>query len=235
MSDSENDPKLAAGNLPILAWLDGSGGDSRPWRRAALVSLVLVVTAVGILRMMGRTWWCQCETLHFWIGDNWSSHNSQHLLDPYTFSHFQHGLLLYGLLFMVAKKWNPAARMVVAIALESSWEVLENTSWIIEKYRESTMSLDYYGDSILNSVSDIASCALGFGFAGVLPAVVSVLDFVTVEVAMLVCVRDSLLLNMIMLFCPIDRIKDWQMSDVMDSVSWLFEPVCAVSWFWIQH
>ena len=113
MSDSENDPKLAAGNLPILAWLDGPGGDSTPWRRTALVSLVLVITAVGILRMMGRTWWCQCETLHFWIGDNWSFHNSQHLLDPYTFSHFQHGLLLYGLLFMVAKKIHYSARGIL--------------------------------------------------------------------------------------------------------------------------
>lgn len=235
MSDGEKDPKLATGNPPILAWLDGPGGDSRPWGRAALVSLVLVVTAVGILRMMGRTWWCKCETLHFWVGDNWSFHNSQHLLDPYTFSHFQHGLLLYGLLFMAAKKWNPAVWVVVAIALESSWEVLENTRWIIEKYRGSTISLDYYGDSILNSVSDIASCALGYGFAAALPAVVSVLGFLTVEVAMLVCVRDSLLLNVIMLFCPIERIKDWQMSDVMDSVSWLLEPVCAVSRFWIQH
>ena len=142
---------------------------------------------------------------------------------------------MYGLLFIAAKKWNPAVRVVVAIALESFWEVLENTRWIIEKYRGSTMSLDYYGDSILNSVSDIASCALGYGFAAALPAVVSVLGFLTVEVAMLVCVRDSLLLNVIMLFCPIERIKSWQMSDVMDSVSWLLEPVCAVSRFWIQH
>ena len=196
------------------------------------MSLIVVVTAVGALRMMGRTWWCKCQTPHLWVGDNWSFHNSQHLLDPYTFSHIQHGLLLYALLVMAAKKWNPAARAAVAIAVESSWEVLENTHWIIEKYRGSTMSLDYYGDSILNSVSDIAACALGYGLAASLPVVASVLGFAAVEAVMLLCVRDSLLLNVVMLLYPIDAIKHWQMRDAVDSVSWLFERVCAVGWFW---
>ena len=77
-------------------------------------------------------------------------HNSQHLLDPYTFSHLLHGLMFYALLVVLLPKSAPAARAVLAIVIESTWEILENTDWVIEKYRESTISLDYFGDSVLN-------------------------------------------------------------------------------------
>ena len=163
---------------------------------------------------MGRTWWCKCATPHPFVVSIWSEHNSQHLLDPYTFSHIQHGLVLYALLALSAPRFSLATRAVVAILVECGWEVVENTSWIINKYRESTLSLEYYGDSIVNSVADIGACALGYTVAATLPVVASVVGFVSIECVMLMLIRDSFLLNVIMLVYPLEAIKQWQLGGV---------------------
>lgn len=178
----------------------------------AAASLAIVAVAVGLLLLLGRRWWCQCGSLHLWIGNVWSGHNSQHLFDPYTFSHFQHGLLLYGALSFFKRKSIWGAGFLAAVLLESMWEVIENTSWIIEKYRETTISLDYYGDSIINSLADIAVCAVGYWFAATQPAVLSWWAFIAVETVMIVWIRDSLILNALMLILPVDAIKTWQLS-----------------------
>jgi hypothetical protein len=180
------------------------------WRETIIASLAIVGVTVLLLRIMGRRWWCECGTPHLFVNVDLSTHNSQHLLDPYTFSHVQHGLLLYALLFIIARRLSPAFRALVAIAVECVWEVLENTSWIIDRYRDSTAALDYYGDSIVNSVADIGACALGYGIAASLPVFGSVLGFVAIEVAMIFWIRDSLLLNVLMLCCPIEAIRRWQ-------------------------
>lgn len=175
-------------------------------------TLAIVVLAVGCLYLLGRRWWCKCGSLHLWIGNVWSGHNSQHLFDPYTFSHFQHGLLLYAALLYFTRKSICGAGFLAAMLIESMWEVAENTSWLIEKYRESTISLDYYGDSIVNSVADIATCAVGYWFASSQSAAVSVGAFVTVEALMVFWIRDSLILNALMLIFPSDAIRNWQLS-----------------------
>jgi hypothetical protein len=100
----------------------------------------------------------------------------------------------------------------VAIALESAWEVLENTDWVIERYRETTMSLDYYGDSVLNSVADIGACAVGYGLAAWFPAWASAVSFGAIEMLTLVMIRDSMLLNVLMLVWPVEAIRNWQMA-----------------------
>lgn len=165
-----------------------------------------------ILLLLGRTWWCSCETLALWSGDPLSSHNSQHLLDPYSFSHLQHGLLFYaffwllGRRFIGVKEWG----FVAALFLEVTWEGLENSSLIIDRYRTATMSLGYYGDSIVNSLGDLASCAIGFLLCRRFPAIVMGALFVFIEGMMILLYRDSLLINILMLTFPVEAIKRWQ-------------------------
>lgn len=182
----------------------------RAWAAALIASLVAVVVAVVTLRAMGRAWWCKCATPHVWVGGVWSMHNSQHLLDPYTISHVLHGLVFYWVLSGIARGRGIAVGFVLAIAIEAAWEVLENTNWIIDRYRDSTIALEYYGDSVVNSVADIAACALGYGLAAWLPVWMSVGGFALVEAVMLLSIRDSLLLNVLMLVWPVDAIRQWQ-------------------------
>jgi hypothetical protein len=171
---------------------------------------VLFLTAI-ILSLMGRTWWCQCNSAVPWSWDIWSMHNSQHLMDPYTFSHIQHGFIFYVLMFLILGRRSPVLRFTAALSLEAAWEILENTSFIIQRYREATISLDYFGDTILNSLSDILACALGYGLASMLPIWSSVALVTLVELVMLITLRDSLLVNILMLVAPLDAVRDWQM------------------------
>ena len=173
--------------------------------------VVLLVATAWTLRAMGRNWWCACSTPHFFVTGIWSKHNSQHLLDPYTFSHVQHGFLLYGLLALVAPRMSRSARFLIALVLECGWEVLENTPWVIGRYRESTVSLEYFGDSVVNSAADVLACAAGFGLAAILPVSASVLAVVAIEAVMLLLIRDSLLLNVLMIVYPAEAVKQWQL------------------------
>ena len=160
---------------------------------------------------MGRLWWCKCGSWALWTSDTVSSHNSQHLVDPYSFSHFQHGLAFYLVLWLLLRhRLDVAWRGVATVGLEALWEIFENTPFTIERYRAGTISLDYYGDSITNSLGDLASCALGYLFAATLPVWTSIAVYLTVEIGMLLTIRDSLLLNILMLVHPSEAIKSWQ-------------------------
>ena len=181
---------------------------TRPGVAAALG--VVVVTALS-LYSMGRGLWCPDGDLSLWSWDIWSIHNSQHLLDPYSFTHMQHGVLAYALLWLVFRSRWPAARLVVAILFEAIWELFENTNFVIESYRESTIALNYFGDSVLNSIADIGAFALGYSAALWLSAWISAAAFLGVEAVLLLAIRDSLTLNIVMLLHPIDAIKTWQM------------------------
>jgi hypothetical protein len=180
--------------------------------RNPLLAVALVVAAMAVaLRAMGRVWWCQVGDWAPWSFDIWSPHNSQHLLDPYTFTHVLHGVVFYGLLRLVlGREWG-WWRLVLALAAEAAWEVGENTPAVIEAYRESTISLDYYGDSILNSVADVAACAAGFLLAARLPAWATWAGFFGTELILALWIRDSLLLNVLMLTFPVEAVKQWQL------------------------
>lgn len=180
------------------------------WRRAAAGVTLVCVVAAALLFGMGRGWWCSCGSPVPWSFDTWSKHNSQHLFDAYTFSHILHGVLFYGLLFLVAKKLALHWRAVIAAGLEGCWELLENTDAVIQHYRENTVSLDYYGDSIANSVSDILFCTGGFFVAAAVPVGVSFAGFAATELLLLLWIKDSLLLNIVMLVYPLEFIKTWQ-------------------------
>ena len=159
---------------------------------------------------MGRQPWGTGATPALWSGDIRSSHNSQYLADPYTFTHITHGILFYGLLALIYRHLPITTRLAIAVALESGWEVLENTDMVIERYRAETISLNYYGDSIVNSMGDILACTLGFVLASRLPRRVTIIGAVALEVLLLLWIRDNLTLNILMLIRPSRAIRMWQ-------------------------
>jgi hypothetical protein len=148
-----------------------------------------------------------------WIEtDIWSSNQSQRVLDPYSWSHLIHGFLFYGLLWLVARRLPWGVRLVLAIALEAGWEVLENSPLIIDRYRSVTIAQGYIGDSVLNSVSDIVMAACGFLLASRLPVWMSVVLILAIELVMLFTIRDNLALNALMLIYPLESVRVWQMT-----------------------
>jgi hypothetical protein len=181
---------------------------ARPWPVLA-VAAILALT-VALLRIEGRRWWCACGRPGLWVSDVWTSHCSQHLFDPYSITHVSHGLILYPLLSWLRPHWSAAWKLAAIIAIAAGWEVLENSPLIINRYRAATMSLDYLGDSIANSLGDILSCVVGCFVARRVGVLRSGLVFIGTELLLLVLMRDNLTLNVVMLVHPVPAIKAWQ-------------------------
>ena len=172
-------------------------------------AFILVLTA-GLELYSGRSLLGPDGRFALWDGDIWSSENSQRVADAYSFSHFIHGILFYGFLWLGLSRVPIRFRFLLALAIEAGWELLENSPFIINRYREATISLGYVGDSVLNSVSDIVMAAIGFVFAWKVRPRVSVAAIVILEIGCLLWVRDNLTLNVLMLVHPVQAIKDWQ-------------------------
>jgi hypothetical protein len=183
---------------------------SKLWRPVFAVALMLAVTALELHRQ-GRLWVCSCGQLRLWVGGAWSPETSQQLFDPYAFTHVLHGLAFCGLLALLLPRLPLRWRFALAVACECAWEMIENTNLVIERYREATAALGYAGDTVVNSLGDIASCAVGFAVARRLGWLRSAILFAATEVALLVWVRDSLLLNILLLIYPSQKIRAWQM------------------------
>jgi Protein of unknown function (DUF2585) len=176
------------------------------------VFIALLVLTAGVELWMGRSLLGPDGKFGLWEGNIWSSENSQRLADPYSFSHIVHGIVFYAMLWLVARKLPVRHRLLIALALEAGWEMLENSPLIINRYREATISLGYVGDSVLNSLSDVLMMTIGFLFASRVPARVSVAAVILMEIGCALWVRDNLTLNIIMLIHPFDAIKHWQMA-----------------------
>jgi len=178
--------------------------------RTLILALAVVGAAAAVLLAMGRPPICTCGWVALWEPSADSARTSQMLADWYSPSHVIHGLLFYWLLWLVFRRWPIERRFLAALAIETAWELIENTPMVIDRYREATVALGYTGDSVINSLSDIAMMALGFLLAGRLPAWVSVLLALALELAALAVIRDNLALNIIMLLAPNDAIRAWQ-------------------------
>ncbi len=170
----------------------------------------IIASAAVAERAMGRKLWGISGQPGIWSGNVESQHNSQYLFDPYTFSHITHGMLLYGFLWLVARKLPARVRILIAIAIESAWEIAENTDRVIHRYRAATISQHYYGDSIMNSMCDILACVTGLMLAYLLPTRVSMVFVVVLEVMLALWIHDNLVLNILMLIYPINAVHTWQ-------------------------
>jgi hypothetical protein len=190
--------------------LQRAAAQRRPGWHFAAATAAIIAVAAGVLLAMGRVPLCKCGYVKLWHGVVQSSENSQHLTDWYTFSHIIHGFAFYGLLWLVARRWPLGPRLVVATIVEASWEILENTPLIINRYREATISLDYYGDSVINSTCDIVAMIAGFMLASRLPVWGVVVATIVMELAVGYYIHDNLTLNIIMLLYPLESIRRWQ-------------------------
>jgi hypothetical protein len=178
-----------------------------------ILSAAAVVLMVVLMRWQGRIWWCKLGDYAIYVNEAWnSSHTSQHFLDPYTFTHILHGIMFFWLARLIFYKLSTGWQFFSAMFVETAWEVLENMDYIIDKYRENTASLDYFGDSIFNSVGDAVACAAGLWIAVKLGWWKSLAFFLLTEIILLWWIRDGLLLNILMLIYPIDSVKNWQMN-----------------------
>lgn len=209
MSENASEKNLTKENSLFVF---NSRKDYLPW----ILILAVVAFSVFQLRLQDRIWWCKLDTpLHFWTFDAWSDHTSQHFIDPYFFTHILHGFLFLWILNLIFDKIlrikvPKAWLLFIAVFAESAWEIAENMSFVIERYRENTASLDYFGDSIANSIGDIIACGLGFVIAFELKFWRSLILFILIEIVLILTINDSLLINIIMLIHPIEAIKVWQ-------------------------
>ena len=179
-------------------------------RRSIAYILLIFAVAGAILAAMGRPLICTCGTVELWVNSSVSPKTSQMLADWYSPSHFLHGMIFFAILWAVARNWTIERRFFVALLVETAWEILENSPMIIDRYREATIAIGYTGDSVINSLSDIAMMALGFAAARRLPLWVSLLLLVVLELIPVLVIHDNLTLNVWMLLAPNDAIRAWQ-------------------------
>jgi hypothetical protein len=179
-------------------------------RRYWLIALGLAVVAAAVLLWMGRPLICACGEVKLWVGEVHGPDNSQHLADWYTPSHIIHGFLFYWLGWLFLRRNPPGDRLIAAILIEGAWEILENSQWVIDRYREATMALGYNGDSVINSLADMIWMIVGFGIARRLPVWATVAIALGFELLTLIVIRDNLALNVLMLVAPVEAISNWQ-------------------------
>jgi hypothetical protein len=180
----------------------------RVWLWLAVVAVL--AAAAFLLRWQGRLWLCSCGHFRLWLGDAWSPETSQQLFDPYSFTHVLHGFALYGLLALLLPRTGWRWRVALAVAAEALWEVFENTEFVVNRYREATAALGYNGDTVVNSLGDVIACAAGVLVARKLGALKTLLVFALTEVVLLLWIRDSLLLNILLLVYPSESLRAWQ-------------------------
>lgn len=183
--------------------------NNRFWVITGLLFFLIIMTVY--LNAQGRLWFSASGDVLLWVGDAFSNENSQQLLDPYSFSHFLHGVIFFFILKYTFRNFSLESRFVASVMMEGCWEMLENSAIIINRYRDATAALGYNGDTIYNSYGDLLSCSIGFIVARYVGLKWSILLFIAIELICLFWIKDNLTLNVIMLIYPIEGIKDWQL------------------------
>jgi hypothetical protein len=194
--EARESPRRAPGRIPVWACVLGSVG--------------LLALLATLLLLMGRPAWCECGYIKLWHGDATSAENSQHIADWYTFTHVIHGFGLYGILWLVGRRWSLELRFLLALVIQVAWEIFENTAFVIERYRD-TAAQGYYGDSAINSEGDVLAFILGFALAARLPVWATIVLALAIEGVLAYAIRDNFTLNIIMLIYPFEAIKQWQL------------------------
>ena len=179
------------------------------WKVTGIIAGIIALQA-SVLFLFGQPAICECGYVKLWEGVVLSSGNSQHLTDWYTFSHIIHGFGFYALLWFLFPKLPFWKRAVIAVALETGWEIIENTPMVINHYRQQALAQGYIGDSILNSVSDTLAMILGFFMARKLPLWSTLAIVIGLELFTAVTIRDNLTLNIINLIHTFPIISTWQ-------------------------
>ena len=179
-------------------------------KRAMVIGAAILVVVALVLHAVGRIWMSASGQIILWVGGAGSPEDSQQLLDWYSASHFIHGILFFGFLYLFRRYLSVGSRFIIAVVIESGWELLENSPLIIDRYRAATIAVGYTGDSVLNSISDILCMALGFVFARYVPVWVAVGIVIFLELLAGYVIHDNLFLNVLMLIYPVDAVRVWQ-------------------------
>jgi hypothetical protein len=179
-------------------------------RKAAIAAAAIIAIAAAIELAMGRHLLCACGSLDLWVGARDSPKTSQMLADWYSPSHLVHGLLFYAALWLLFRRWPVGQRFLAAVIVEATWEVIENTPVVIDRYRETAAALGYNGDSIVNTISDMLMMCAGFLAARKLPLWASLLLVLIFELIPLFVIRDNLTLNVWNLVAPDPAVAAWQ-------------------------
>jgi hypothetical protein len=170
---------------------------------------IIAFQAVTVF-LMGHPIICQCGHVSLWYPGQSGPETSQQLTDWYTFTHIEHGFLFYWLLWAIAPRLPFGTRLMIAIGIEATWEIVENTPFIINRYRQSALAEGYFGDSVINSIFDSLSAILGGLLARVLPMRVSAALVIGTELFLAVMIRDNLALNIVQLVYPSEIVSRWQ-------------------------
>jgi hypothetical protein len=179
--------------------------------RTILLTIVVIVAGQAlVLLAFGLPAICKCGYVALWHGNPSGPETSQHLMDWYTYTHVIHGFGFYLLLWLIAPRMSFGLRLAIATGLEAGWEVIENTSFIMERYRQSALARGYFGDSIVNSVSDTLAAMLGFVLARQLPIWSTVALAIVMELFAAYMIHDNLTLNIIQLIHPNGVVSLWQ-------------------------
>ena len=179
-------------------------------KRAVGISAGIVAATAITLYLMGRVAVSQSGVIMLWVSDVYSAEASQQIADWYSASHFIHGILFFGILYLFRTRLTLGTRFILATLLECGWEILENSPLIINRYREATIAIGYTGDSILNSVMDVSFMMFGFVFARYVPVWVAVTTVLFLELLVGYLIHDNLFLNILMLVYPLDAVRMWQ-------------------------